>query len=459
MRPLFPLTSVKLKNFRAFKDLDFAPHPRLTVLFGRNASGKSTLLDAIAAGVSVVTEGLPGVEDSNSVALSRRDIRTSWEAGKVLTEHRLRIELKAQGDIAWQVLFQYIGRYPETDPSALADYRAQLAEALRTGDQEQVPLPVFAYYGVERAVDKEVKELVRPLEDDHELTRTGGIQSALVGAARFRTATRWLLSLYTQELKLRADRRDFNVTLPTMDAVRRCLLSAVQNDQGRCENPHFNAQLNRLLLDFVYGNGRKEELELAQLSDGFRTHLAMVLDLARRMLQCNPPPADGAERDGWGTRSYALVLIDEIDLHLHPSWQQTVLPALIEAFPNAQFLVTTHSEQVLSSVNDSAFSVYCLLRTDDGMALTIPLLPVHGARGQDILKLDMGVDERPSAVRNEYVKKLSDYMELVFQGAEKEEAALQLRQDLDQVRPNDPGLMAIDIELRRRRAIARRSGT
>ena len=99
VRPLFPLTSVRLKNFRAFKDLDFKPHPRLTVLFGRNASGKSSLLDAIAAGVSVITEGLPGVDDSNGAALSRRDIRAAWQAGKVLTEHRLRIELKAQGDI------------------------------------------------------------------------------------------------------------------------------------------------------------------------------------------------------------------------------------------------------------------------------------------------------------------------------------------------------------------------
>ena len=71
--------------------------------------------------------------------------------------------------------------------------------------------------------------------------------------------------------------------------------------------------------------------------------LALAADLARRMIQGNPHLDNPLE-------SQAIVLIDEVDLHLHPSWQQRVLPDLIRTFPNAQFIVSTHSPQVLTTV-------------------------------------------------------------------------------------------------------------
>jgi predicted ATP-binding protein involved in virulence len=85
-------------------------------------------------------------------------------------------------------------------------------------------------------------------------------------------------------------------------------------------------------------------LDVRQLSDGERSMLALVLDLARRLSQANPG-LDDPVRDGAG-----VVLIDEIDLHLHPQWQRRVVGNLEETFPNCQFIATTHSPQVIGEV-------------------------------------------------------------------------------------------------------------
>lgn len=85
-------------------------------------------------------------------------------------------------------------------------------------------------------------------------------------------------------------------------------------------------------------------LNLYQLSDGERGVLSMVLDLARRLSQANPTldnPLDNGS---------AIVLIDELDLHLHPKWQRTIVENLARTFPNCQFIATTHSPQIIPSL-------------------------------------------------------------------------------------------------------------
>ena len=89
---------------------------------------------------------------------------------------------------------------------------------------------------------------------------------------------------------------------------------------------------------------RGRTLDVRQLSDGERSLLALVLDLARRLSQAHPG-LDDPVRDGVG-----VVLIDEIDLHLHPQWQRRVVRNLEETFPNCQFIATTHSPQVIGEV-------------------------------------------------------------------------------------------------------------
>ena len=105
-----------------------------------------------------------------------------------------------------------------------------------------------------------------------------------------------------------------------------------------------NLRVNRHPLSMTIRKGSKT-LRIEQLSDGEKCTLAMFGDLARRLSIANPyldNPLEG----------YGIVLIDEIELHMHPGWQRKVLPTLSKLFPNIQFIVTTHSPQVLGEVND-----------------------------------------------------------------------------------------------------------
>lgn len=100
-------------------------------------------------------------------------------------------------------------------------------------------------------------------------------------------------------------------------------------------------------------------LPLEALSDGTRSVISMAADLAYRMVRLNPDLGARAALETPG-----IVLIDEVDMHLHPSWQQAVVYDVRKAFPNVQFIVTTHSPQVLSTVPAEAIRI---LRWDNNL--------------------------------------------------------------------------------------------
>ena len=108
-------------------------------------------------------------------------------------------------------------------------------------------------------------------------------------------------------------------------------------------NPRIEHRPLRFVVSVQPDDDKPEQLSIDQLSGGYRIMLALAADLARRMAQGNPHLDDPL-------RSEAVVLIDEIELHLHPSWQQRVMADLARTFPNTQFIVSTHSPQVLTTV-------------------------------------------------------------------------------------------------------------
>ena len=170
--------------------------------------------------------------------------------------------------------------------------------------------------------------------------------------------------------------------------------------------------------------------------------LALAADLAWRMAQGNPHLDDPLA-------SEAIVLIDEIELHLHPSWQQRVLPDLARTFPNTQFIVSTHSPQVLTSVRPE--HIVSLRREDGRIVAGQAAAATFGAEAGDVLFTVMGVNERPGG--NEFVGRLTNYMDLVGDGRGESEEALSLRRELEDLSPNDPALDRADIEIRRRKLL------
>lgn len=129
------------------------------------------------------------------------------------------------------------------------------------------------------------------------------------------------------------------------------------------------------------------EYRVDQLSDGEKCTLALLGDIARRVAMANPCRDNPLEGNG-------VVLIDELDLHMHPAWQRKILSVLQELFPNIQFLITTHSPQILGEV-DRNYNLFMLSKDTAGRS-TLERRYLYGKDSDSILRADMSVSVRTS---------------------------------------------------------------
>ena len=119
------------------------------------------------------------------------------------------------------------------------------------------------------------------------------------------------------------------------------------------------------------------------MSDGYRGTLSLFADIAYRMAMLNPALGDRV------LETPGVVMIDEIDLHLHPRWQARILEDLVRIFPNVQFIVTTHSPVVVASVPRGN------IRVLDGEAVSVPATETRGRDAGDILNTVLDASSRP----------------------------------------------------------------
>ena len=350
-----PLHSVRIESFRGIRDLELTLDPRVTVLCGNNAAGKTTVLDAIAIGLGAIVARIPQAS-GRSFAKSGGDLRVPYRDRPEVDERAgvprpfAYVELQSASGLTWGVTKRRNAadrtRYKgQATVGSLHDILDLLVlDALDTPPGQSIrPIPLVAAYGTERAV-VEVPMIERDFRTG--FRRLDAFDESLVARTRFRTVFDWFQTMEDEE-RQREKRRDFDYRLPEMQWVR----LAVGNAGLRCSNPRVETRPIRLLVDFEHFDGAREPLDMTSLSDGYRTQFALVVDIARRMVQLNP--TDDLQDLERGTNSAAIILIDEVDLHLDPIWQARVVQGLQQAFPNAQLVLTTHSEQVLDSVDAS----------------------------------------------------------------------------------------------------------
>lgn len=451
---MFPLQSIEVRNFRGIENLDIPLDPRATVFFGRNAAGKTTIIDALCIGLGAIGERMP---NSTGRDFSPDDLRRYLQRQETLfgpsqSEERVSeiasVVLRGSDDVTWGMIRrrdQAVG-YPRgfVGRKLLHDWLDPRITAIQEKRADaSVLLPVFAAYGPERAV---MEIPLRERDFGKEFPRLAGLADALKATTRFKAVFEWFRVMEDEERRAREEHRDWDYRLPALEWVRRATMNALPN----CKNPRIVTRPLRMVVDFVREEGQVQALDIRAMSDGYRTHFALVADLARRMVQVNPSDDLGSETHG--TRAKAVVLIDEIDLHLHPTWQATVLPGLLRAFPNTQFIVTTHSEQVISSVHRN--QVYAL-DTREGR-IEISAVPfAQGATGDRILTELMGVEDR---VPGEVTTRLRRYLRLVEGGQGDSEEAVGLRSQLDEDLPGEPILVQADLERERQTLMARFRG-
>lgn len=410
------LTNVSVKNFRAIRQLDIDFGPGLTVLHGVNAGGKTSLLAAIANGLRPIQEGYGKYQNLalRLPTMSKDDLSNSENFGSV----RILFECGSISEM----------EFSNSNDSLFEKPGFNISESSRQGKQR---FPVFVFYGVDRSaisVPDENFEVSRNFETFQAL------DNALEGKVDFDTTFEWFFRKQHEELLFQKINQDFSVKLKDLDSVRRAICGVIDG----ASDPYISLNPTRFLVSLTKENGIRESLALSQLSGGYRTMLALVADLARRMAQANPVLQDPLE-------SEAIVLIDEIDLHLHPEWQQRVLSDLQRVFPNVQFIVSTHSPQVLSTVGPH--QILHLVRHQGKVFAERTASATFGAESGHILAVEMGVNERP---KNLFTELLEKYFVLIDRNQGKSEEALELRRRLDEISPRDTALDRADIGIKRR---------
>lgn len=340
-----------------------AEHPsNVTVLVGNNGAGKTTLLKSLAIPLSWFVARVRN-EKGNGSHISDDDILNGASSAIIVIEvadqSHPRINLPEANSVAhlfaWGVARTRQGRKANlhsslVDASVLADhYRTQLTE------NEKASLPLIAYYPVERSVI----EIPLKIRTKHTFDQLDGYDNSLNRGVDFRRFFEWFREREDSENetgisdtalaeiseKFGTD-SDVWKTLANLKASSRDRqLTAVRSAIAAFMPGFTNLRVQRKPRLHMAIDKDGVTLNVAQLSQGEKSMMALVGDIARRLAMMNQSLDNPLHGDG-------IVLIDEVDLHLHPRWQRSLIRQLSETFPNCQFVLTTHSPLVISDAKD-----------------------------------------------------------------------------------------------------------
>ena len=376
------INRVKLFNYRCFKELELELNDSFTILVGNNGSGKSTVLDGISLGLASYFVGMKG---DSPKGIDKTDVRfETYEIGS-------RLERQPQYPARIDCCGEFCGKKIEWsrskntengtttygDAVELTEIAKALANGVKTGDTT-VELPVLAYYSTARlwAKKKEKRESAK-LDLNSRFT---GYLDCLDSMNNEKLMRKWLEQMTYIELQRGEE-------VPELSAVKRAILACFNTsdntrEMGKADRCTFDVKSGEIEITYTLPNGKKEIHPLSEMSDGYQNMLSMVADIAYRMALLNPQLLDKVTE-----KTSGVVLIDEIDLHLHPAWQRHIVGALKKIFPKVQFIVSTHAPSVISSVLQDEIVIL------ENHQVRKAEMPTYGKDANSILKTVMDVPE------------------------------------------------------------------
>lgn len=429
------LDRISLQNYRRFGSIEIAFHERLTVVVARNGCGKTAVLDAIAVALGPFVGAF---DNGKGIHFATSDVRQVRNPNVPITEmeaqYPLRMELaglvNGREETWTRELATAKSHTTYGEARTLIDYGKHLQRLIRDaadGKVSSIPiLPLVSYYGTGRLWSE--KRLTSGKKSSETTSRTAGYMDCLDSSSRYRIFAEWFERLCRMEFEERESPQKLNEVQALLKAIR----SAV--DRVLAPSGWKTIAFKSSELGIVAEHPSEGTLPVQWLSDGIRNLIGLAADITHRAVRLNAHLGAEAVRQTPG-----IVLIDEVDMHLHPEWQQVVLSSLLEAFPSIQFIVTTHSPQVLTTVKRE----HIRLLSADG-ASTIPADGTYGAESSRVLEEVFGVHSRPQAADS--VAKLRQYLDLVEAGNAATSEALLLRRELEEtLGKSDPDLHMADM--------------
>ena len=323
------LQEISLKNFRAINTADIKLDGKSTVIFGINGTGKSSILRSInLLFANIINQVVNRKELKQNYAIQLEDIMFGRK------ETNLHANIDFDGEIFGYShgMIRNTGR--KTDDKKSLDKIAAIFHEKYVSDEEQKDIPIFANYGTNRLV----LDIPLRIRTHHTFDIYSAFEKAIENKIDFRTFFEWYRDQEDFENETKIETGDLSYKDNALLAVRRAILAMLDD----CSNlrvvrkPRLEMKIDK----------QNMSLNVSQMSDGEKCTLALFGDLARRLTLANPNKQDPLLGEG-------IVLIDEIETHLHLELQRVILPILTTIFPNIQFVVTTHSPFILNSLENA----------------------------------------------------------------------------------------------------------
>ena len=396
------LEKIVLNNFRCFEKLEVNLDKMLTVVVGANGAGKTSLLEGMAIAISTMFTALDGVK------------------GRGIDKSQAHLKAYAMGSTS-----DVQPQYPVTIS----------ADAVVDGRQVHWDRSLNTSTG--QTTIKGAKDLVAVATDYHREkqtdifktnTRTNGYIDSVDGTANIKLMMNWFRNMTIQ--KYQNQENGFGA-IPELEAVyaamEKCYHLMTGSDDAKIQ---YNMGTTELDISYIDETGKRMRIPISQLSDGYKGTISLVADIAYRMAVLNPQCLGNVcdETDG-------IILIDEVDLHLHPAWQQRILGDLTSIFPKVQFIVTTHAPEVINSVQRENVIVI-----ENNQAVSAPA-ETYGKDANGILRCIMRVKERPQIIIEKFELFYHLLDEKNFTMAE------EILDDLENMVGEDPELSAMRVQL------------
>ena len=375
------LKQVTIENFRGIENMTLDFHPGINLLIGNNGVGKTTVLEAIVAGLGACFKDIPV---ANAVSIKQTDVRQELQVvdGSPSVRYHAPVRISCEMQIGEEVYAWSRVRKDES-PNAkpiieYPDKEKRIADWFRESSNDvRMSLPVLNYQSIDRVAGSKRGDFSSSKQlNDRRCGYTGCFDSVLDD----KFIRKWCYAMMRKR-----------GTSPRYDLFREavCRVMGRMDENSTAPDIDFSEEFGADG-DFVYAE-KGNPLPISFLSAGYQSALWMVMEIAFRALQLNPGIRDLQD-------IFGIVLIDEVDTHLHPKWQWNVLNALHETFPNVQFIVTTHAPIVIASCKDAD------ILSIESSQLAKPIDPVYGYDIQDVIQHTQGSHSSLPELKELYVR-------------------------------------------------------
>ncbi len=394
------LTSIEFENFRCFEKEKIDLHPQLNVFVGLNASGKTALLEGIGLGLASFFLNMLE-ENVEQYYIQDRDQRQTFIDGTLIKYKpiiRCLGQLDQRTNIRWRRDFG--DAKPSTErgepdgSSSSTESYLDLGRVVRQmiishKGGTKVNFPVILFFSTQR---------IWGAVGENGVANKGAIFSGYFNALN-RKPNSYLFEKELEQMQLVASQgKEFGFSYDSsrLDLIRSLASKVVEGSRV------FYYDYEKQSLAVIFNDGRR--LTIDDLSDGQKSLLLISTGIAFQCATLNPHMGLDAYK------SAGVVLIDEVELHLHPEWQRQILPILTREFPNIQFICTTHSPQVISSLKPENVQVI--------KDFKVKPLKIHteGRDSNTILTEVFGIEKRPK----EFGDKLQHFYTLLEKHAMEE---------------------------------------